>query len=255
MEKISLFEATVPASSLCFLCSKKEAENFFAQAGYRGITQLCYTFDRNGQRNILWVNIDGQIIHFLPLFMRDLKMDDFHIVRIYPLTDDVMIYHEYAKDLGVCLMFLKEQNAVRQVRLLTDETMVENYCAIKGIKPEGISLCKICTIPENNCISVCWSVTYENPEELDDYGDIQKYETIIPVCLTDSDILAEHEINNLNTEFISDGKAFRLNGELFRALRDEEDKLFITKDLFSPIKKENNQKQKSACQIIALKPN
>ena len=99
------------------------------------------------------------------------------------------------------------------------------------------------------------TVSYENPNELDENGDPQEYELLIPVDLMDSAILEEHGMNSLNNEYIHQGETFKLNGELFRALRDENNKLFITKDLFSPIKKENNQKQKSACQIIALKPN
>lgn len=258
MDNLKISDFTATASGVCFCCSKKEAVSYFKRLGITGETNLCQVKDENGKNFILWINENDKQINFLPLFHEDMFLT-LQNVTVVPIEQNVFIYHQRDSESGACYLVLKdtEETLVRQIKLLPDENMIENYCATQGIIPRSIVLCKMFSIKDNRYLMSCWSIYYEDPRELDSYGYPQHYETLLPVDLDDSDTLAEIGLTNVYSQIVKDDETIRVQGKIYRLRRNENGKVFLSKNLFAKsdaeTKKQNAEDQKSKCRFIALK--
>ncbi len=236
MKKLTVLEATTSASGSCVYCTKTEAERRFAELGVKGQTALCYIKDGKGETFVLWVNDDGKNVRFLPLFIDDMRLDNLHYADIIPLRTNAFLFHKRGKDCGISYFVLinEHETVVRQVKIFLDQYLVENYCSTRGINPTGIYICKMQTIKDNEYLTTCWSIEYEDPNNLDEDGEPEQYGMLLAIDLADSDILFNIGIANVNSIYLHEGDTFKVQGVLYRVMKDEFGKYFITKDLFSP---------------------
>lgn len=261
MKRLKLEEFTTSAEGGCVYCTKTEAAMRFMQLGMTGITYLCDVKDIKGRHFTLWINMMGEDICFLPLFIDDMELNDLCFADISPIIETAFIYHKRDEESGVSYLAIveKDEIVIRQLRIFLDQNMVENYCATQQIKPTGIYLCQMRTVHNDEYVATCWSIEYENPNELDENEEPQLYETLLPVDLADSDILQKVGIPNINNVYLHSGDVFRAQGVMYRALKDENGKFFLTRDLFttpeSDSREEKNEKpatKAKGCKIVFL---
>ena len=258
-------ETTVSALGGCVFCSKSDAEKRFLEIGVKGgSTELCYVRCNDDEKNyILWVNADNGNLSCLPLFVEDADLGNLNNVTVIPLLRTALIYHKRNQNNGVFYILIKGQNdTVRKIKIFSDEDMIDNYCAVQGYKPYGVALCKVFSIKDNRYITTCWSICYDDPHEHGANGKPQNYETLLTVDLADADLLEEVGVANLYTVLLKEGDTFKTQGKLYRILKDENGKLFITGDLFTRYMEKtreqqlsDNDKRKSVCRIVSLQKN
>ena len=264
--KMTYEEITAPAAGGCVYCSKSEADERFTKQGMKGITSLCHVTDKTGVDTVLWVNAEGRKLNFLPLYVEDMVLEVLYETSVTPIAQTAMLFRKIDEDVGRCYLYNKDDETVRQIRIFADEQMVENFCRIRGGVPYSIALCKMFALPSSQYVTTCWSVYYNNPTELNEEGEPQGYESLLPVDLADADVLTEYGMSELTPVMLEAGQIFKVHNVLYRVLKDENDKLFITKKFFQypqnnkerekqPESKNNNDEQKSACRIITLRQN
>ena len=249
MKKLDINDYALIASGVCVCCSKKDAEATFKKNGMAGDIYLCRVEDSKSDAHLFWVSV-GQKFGFLPVFKEDTELKA--PKKVTPITKTTMIYHLITSKLGVCYLFSKEAELIYRVLLLPDENMVSNFCAIQGLSPISISIVNIMKIQGNDYVTTCWAVDYENPNEVDEYGEPQGYTLYIPINFLDYAKMADLGLAECYYDPVKENDAFMVQGIVYRACKDESG-WYLSKDLFANNKTAKKSKEK--CKIIPLKRN
>ena len=236
MEKLKIREFTTSADGWCLFGSKKEAVDMFNRLGLHGETILCNVITPEGEIYPLWVHKGETGFSFLPVFHLNLDEIDLRSALIKPVPYTMLLYHKKKDKGGIAFVavFAGDDIIIRIMKIIPDQYMLEAYCAFQGIVPKEVRLCRIYTVQENRYVTVCWSVCYES-YDLDEQGTVA-YETFLLVDFADSDKFQELSFSSLNEFTLQEKEFFKVQGQIYRVLRDEQGKLFITKDCFSPEK-------------------
>lgn len=252
------------ASGFCVFSSKSAAKKMFLDHGLTGDTTLCKVKDADNVIHLLWVNKQGADVVFLPVFAHDIALPDMKHAELMPLTRTVFITYQ-KQELNICFLvvFHNDDIVIRMLKIFPDQTMVEEYCALKGIVPQSISLCKMHKISGNQYVTACWSIWYEDPKNLDEDGEPIRMEEFLPVDLADSDLVDEDSLRGLNSIYLHENDFFKVQGTIYRVAKDEEGKLFITKDFFTqknekersqePLSKKEKEAENAHCCIVPLR--
>jgi hypothetical protein len=262
--KMSFKDYTVPITDGCMYCSRQEVIKAFRGFEVEGRVSLCHVIDESRSVNtMMWFCIDGSKVNFLPLFTDDAFIKSLHNITITPMYKDAILLSKSGERQGVCYFYIKEEETVRQIKIFPDENMVEKFFNLKGYRTLAVLLVRVFLAPESKYVTTCWSVYYEDPDELDDEGEPQKYLNLLPVDLADFDIIREYGPARLHPVMLEEGETFVVQGEAYRVLKDGKKKLFITKDIFTkpnqkPMMKvlgakEEKNEPKSKCRVIKLK--
>jgi len=265
MERLKIREFTTSAENRCLFSSKSEAELYFLRLGATGKTNLCWIKDVSGRDFILWLNDNGKESYFLPLFTDELEIPDISSANITLIDRSTFIYHKRDEMSGTSYLAIAYNGdmLIRQVRIFADQEMVENYCASQNIKPSGIYLCKLCTVQENSYIATCWSIEYDDPNDLDENGEPMMCERLLPVDTADSVFLQDLGIADINNVYLHDGDTFRSQGTIYRVLKDQNGKFFLTHELFtkpetavepSTAESEKADENETKCKIVSFRP-
>lgn len=235
MEKLKIREFTTSATGKCLCGSKKEADEMFRSMGVFGDTFLCNVTVPDGRTSAFWICVDDVGITFLPIFDYGLNLSKCRGLQIQPITANTLLYQKKNDSAGICYMavFAEDDIIIRLIKIFPDQQLVEAFCLLKGLNPKYVFLYKMYTIQGNEYVTSCWGVYYEKPDELDEDGEPTEYVMYIPVDTADEDLFEEKGIANLDIILLKEGERFKTQSQLYRVLKDEKDKLFITKDLFS----------------------
>ena len=263
--KLKIREFTTSASGWCLFGSKKEAVEMFDCLGLKGKTLLCNAVTPDGQIYTLWINKGETGVSFLPVFNLDLNEFDLRNVVLKPVSETMLLYqkNKNGSGIGFIAVFMEDDIVIRIMKIIPDENIMAAYCMFQGIEPEEIRLCRICTVQNDIYITACWSVRYEDPNELGPDGEPVVCETFLPVDFTDADKLHEFDFSSLNDLTIKEKEYFKVQDQIYQLRRDEKGKLFITKDFFGPRQyrererepeeKTEAEKKNKKCKIIPLR--
>lgn len=259
--KLKLIDYTIPASGACVFSMRSLADGAFKGAGLFGETKLCLVKNSQGT-HVMWANITPYSVTFLPVFLEDFKHDPPRNNEFVPIEENMLVYREYRGGLGACylILFGSDEILFTQIKILPDQLLVEKYCEARGLKVTHISICKLMTIQDNKYVLTCWAVEYEEPEELDEDGEPRQYATYFPVDFTESEKLRDARLSKLNEEYLHENDTFVAQETMYRVLKDEEGKYFISKDLFSKPKEnihevtkmKKDEAEKRVCKIVPL---
>lgn len=259
--KLKLIDYTIPASGECVFSMRSLADRAFKGAGLFGETKLCLVKNSQGT-HVMWANITPYFVTFLPVFLEDFKHNPSRNNEFVPIEENMLVYREYRGGLGACYLVLFGSGEIlfTQIKILPDQLLVEKYCEARGLKVTHISICKLMTIQDHRYVMTCWSVEYEKPEELDEDGEPSKYATYFPVDFTESEKFRGASLSKLNEEYLHENDVFMAQETMYRVLKDEEGKYFISKDLFlnpkenihEVTKMKKDEAEKRVCKIVPL---
>ena len=260
--KLKLRDYTAPVSGECVFSMRSLADRAFKGVGLSGETKLCLVKNNQGT-HVVWANINPYFVAFLPVFLEDFQLDPPRNNEFVPIEENMLVYREYRGGLGACYLVLFGSGEIlfTQIKMLPDQIMVEKYCEAQGLKVTHISICKLMTIQDHKYVITCWSVEYEKTEELDEDGEPSQYVTYFPVDFTESEKLHDASLSKLNEEYLHENDVFMAQNKIYRVLKDEEGKYYISKDLFPRPKEKtrevtrmkNDEAEKRICKIVPLR--
>jgi hypothetical protein len=260
--KLKLRDYTAPASGECVFRSKSLADRAFKGVGLFGETKLCLVRNNQGT-HVMWANVTPYFVAFLPVFLEDFKLNPPLNNEFVPIEKSILVYREYRGGLGACylVLFGSDEILFTQIKMLPDQMMVEKYCEAQGLKVTHISICKMMTIQDHRYVITCWSVEYEKPEEPDEDGEPSQYVTYVPVDFAESEKLRDASLSKLNEEYLHENDVFVAQKTIYRVLKDEEGKYYISKELFprpkektrEVIRMKNDEAEKRICKIVQLR--
>ena len=257
-----MIDYTIPASGECVFSMRSLADRAFKGAGLFGETKLCLVKNSLGT-HVMWANITPYFVIFLPVFLEDFKLDTPRNNEFVPIEKNMLVYREYRGGSGdyYLVLFGSDEILFTKIKILPDQLLVEKYCEARGLKVTHISICKLMTIQDNKYVLTCWDVEHEEPEELDEDGEPSQYVTYFPVDFTESEKLRDASLSKLNKVYLHENDTFVAQNKIYRVLKDEEGKYFISKDLFPRPKEKTrevtrmkkDEAEKRVCKIVPLR--
>lgn len=256
MERLKITDFTVSAQGRCVYSSTSEASARFEELGLKSRALLVSMKEHDGRTHLMWANTDNNQLVLLPVFADDVGIDQKAFVGIDVAEVPSMVYHNYHSedDGGLCYLVLplNGQVVVRMLTVWSDQELVERYFAFMGIKPKSISMCKMFSIQESSYLTTCWQILYEDSSLVDDYGNIAKYRTYLPVDLADSDVM-RISTTKMFTKAVRVDDTFVTNGKIYRLAKDENRKLFLTQELFTPENTETKTDTERKCKVVPFR--
>ncbi len=257
--KMKFNEYTIPASGECVFRIKSLADQTFKAMGFNGETKLCRV-DNLQRAQVVWANISSKRIVYLPVFFGDFALEPPEVDEIVPIEKTFFLYRERDDKFGAyyIVLFYDDEILFYQIRMLPNHLLVEKYCEARGLNVTHISICKLMTIKDNKYVLTCWAVEHEEP---DDRGCPIRYSTLIPVDFAESEKLRDASLSKLNEEYLHENDVFVAQKTIYRVLKDEEGKYYISKELFprpkektrEVIRMKNDEAEKRICKIVPLR--